>query len=218
MIHFPPVEYADENGLLAIGGDLSVDTLVQAYSSGIFPWPILDDETLCWFSPDPRAVLILEEFRISKRLVRIYEQFSRQCEFRFNSDFATVIEECARSANRRGQAGTWITSELVEAYCVLHQEGYAHSVECYRSGTLVGGLYGVAIGAAFAGESMFYHESNASKCCLVHLVKHLITKGALFVDCQQLTPLLEAFGAREIPRAAFLKLLTAEISANKVLF
>lgn len=201
---FPSVDLADESGLLAIGGDLEVESLLLAYRNGIFPWP-LNDEFPAWFSPPARAVLFFKDFHIPKRLQRKISKANYTiC---INRDTPRVIEECAKAKNRKGQRGTWITRDMIEAYTRFHAAGYCHSVECYRDNKLLGAYYGVSINGFFAGESMFYIESDASKLCLCHLVNLLIQKGVSWLDVQMLTPLLKSFGAKEISRADFLVLL-----------
>lgn len=210
---FPPVDCATEDGLLAIGGDLEVDTLRLAYSSGIFPWPV-ENYPLLWFAPPKRSILRFDEFHIARSLQK---QLRRApFELRIDTNFAAVIEACA--AQRRDAEGTWITGEMQEAYCELHRAGDAHSVESYFDGELVGGLYGVTIGAYFAGESMFHTVSGASKAAVIHLVAHLRERGTEWLDTQMLTPVFESFGAREIPRAEFMKLLDAAINRQVRLF
>lgn len=205
ILQFPPIESADEDGFLALGGDLEVPSLVLAYSSGIFPWPNPWLDEIPWFSPDPRAVLFLDEFRASTSLRKVLRRGAfTVC---FNTNFRAVIEGCAASEHRQHGASTWIREDLVEAYTALHHAGYAHSVESYLGEKLVGGLYGVSIGKMFAGESMFYLEPNASKVAFATLVEHLKGFGVRWIDCQMITPLFESFGAREIPRAEYLKLL-----------
>jgi leucyl/phenylalanyl-tRNA---protein transferase len=213
---FPPVELADESGLLAVGGDLSLDTLLLAYRSGIFPWPIFDEKTLAWFAPPKRAVLFLERFRPSRSLERARRK--SEFSFTFNREFKKVVHACARARNRREGLGSWITPQIEKAYLALHDTGYAHSVECLAGEELCGGLYGVAISAMFAGESMFYLKPNASKLALWHLVEHLHAKGAEWIDCQVMNPFLADCGAEEIPRRRFMRLLEESISAEVRLF
>ncbi|NIR52332.1 leucyl/phenylalanyl-tRNA--protein transferase [candidate division KSB1 bacterium] len=204
-VKFPPVEFADESGLLAIGGDLDVDTLELAYRNGIFPWPVIE-EPLLWFAPPQRAILEFDELHIPRRLQRSL----RKADFTFdvNTDFPDVIRACARTKHRKGQRGTWITEDMVQAYIEFHRRGFAHSFEVVNSqGDLVGGLYGVWIGHYFAGESMFYKESNASKFALIKTVDYLKKRGLSWMDVQVLTPLLVHFGAKEIPRFLFMKKL-----------
>ncbi|MCB0303096.1 MAG: leucyl/phenylalanyl-tRNA--protein transferase [Calditrichaeota bacterium] len=208
---FPPLEFADpEYGLLAIGGDLEVGSLELAYRSGIFPWPERAGQIL-WFAPPQRAVLFFEEFHIPRRLQRHLRH--APFTFRIDQDFPAVIRHCAASKNRGRQRGTWIIPEMIPAYIDFHRAGFAQSFEAYNpAGKLVGGLYGVRIGRYFAGESMFYLESNASKFALVNAVSYLRQEGLEWMDIQMLTPLLAQMGAREIPRDAFMKLLRAALA------
>ena len=201
---FPPVEQAaaDPNGLLAAGGDLSVARLVEAYGSGIFPW-FNEDQPILWWSPDPRMVLFPAELKVSRSLARTLR--NSRFEVRADTAFRDVIQRCRLS--RRDQAGTWISAPMVEAYCELHRAGIAHSVETWLDAELVGGLYGVALGRAFFGESMFMRATDASKVALVTLVRQLERWGFEMVDCQMNTAHLASFGAREIPRAEFTRRL-----------
>ena len=202
---FPPLELAQRqpNGLLAVGGDLSVRRLVDAYSRGIFPWYSRGDPIL-WWSPDPRMVLYPGELRVQRSL---RQRLARaDYEVRVDTVFEAVVEGCA--APRPGQDGTWITRSMREAYGRLHSAGIAHSVETWIDGRLAGGLYGVAIGRAFFGESMFTRVPDASKIALVHLVRRLRAAGFGLIDCQMRTDHLARFGAREIPRAHFAALLS----------
>ena len=198
---FPPLEsaLAVPNGLLAAGSDLSAARLLDAYGRGIFPW-YSDDQPVLWWSPDPRMVLFVEEFRVARSLRKRMKQDPP--DIRVDTAFRAVIEACA-DVRRPGQSGTWITPAIVEAYTELHLAGNAHSVEAWRDGRLIGGLYGVAIGRMFFGESMFTRESDASKIALVHLVSILRTLGFPLIDCQQETEHLASFGARPIPRNEF---------------
>lgn len=200
-VPFPPVSaaLAEPNGLIAVGGDLSPARLVAAYCSGIFPW-YSAGQPILWWSPDPRMVLFVDELRVARSLRKRVN--AGTFETRFDTAFRDVIQACADSP-RPGQGGTWITAEMVEAYCRLHRLGYAHSVESWREGRLVGGLYGLAIGRMFFGESMFAHETDASKVALVALVAHLTVLGVPLVDCQQETAHLAAMGARPISRTRF---------------
>jgi leucyl/phenylalanyl-tRNA---protein transferase len=198
---FPPLHFAlkEPNGLLAIGGDLSPLRLLAAYARGAFPW-YSTGEAILWWSPDPRMVMFPDELKVTRSLARRLRR--RDYEIRFDSAFREVIQAC--SATRRfGQDGTWIVPEMVEAYCRLHELGHAHSVETWIDGKLVGGLYGVAIGRMFYGESMFHHVTDASKIAFVHLVRYLQQHSFGMIDCQMKTSHLERFGAREIPRAEF---------------
>jgi len=198
---FPPVSaaLAEPNGLLAVGGDLTPARLIDAYGRGIFPW-YSSGQPIMWWNPDPRMVLYVDEMRVTRSLRKRVQ--SGVFETRVDTAFRDVIEACA-TAPRAGQGGTWITPEMVDAYCDLHRRGYAHSVESWRDGQLVGGLYGLALGRVFFGESMFAHESDASKVALVKLVAHLQQVGVPLVDCQQETAHLASFGARPIARARF---------------
>jgi leucyl/phenylalanyl-tRNA--protein transferase len=198
---FPPVETALEtpNGLLAASADLTAARLLDAYRHGIFPWYSVGQPVL-WWSPDPRMVLFIDEFRVSRSLRKAVRQGG--FEIRVDTAFRAVIENCAAAA-RPGQDGTWITPAVVAAYCALHARGAAHSVEAWQEGQLVGGLYGVAIGRMYYGESMFAHVTDASKVALVHLVGMLRARGMPLVDCQQETRHLASFGARPIPRRTF---------------
>jgi leucyl/phenylalanyl-tRNA--protein transferase len=198
---FPPVEQAllKPNGLLAAGGSLSADRLLDAYRHGIFPW-FNTGEPILWWSPDPRMVLIPEEFQISRSLRKTLRD--KRYEVRTDSAFEQVMRACA--APRREQAGTWIHEDMIAAYTELHQKGVAHSVEIWMDGNLVGGLYGISIGRMFYGESMFSHATNASKIALAHLTAQLQRWGYGMIDCQMSTPHLASLGAREIPRAEFL--------------
>lgn len=198
---------ATEDGLLAVGGDLSVDRLLLAYRSGIFPW-YAEGDPILWWSPDPRLVLFLDELNISRSLKKTL----RQGVFQITMDaaFEQVISACANTRLENG-TGTWITEEMKNAYCRLHELGYAHSVEAWRDGQLAGGLYGVSLGSAFFGESMFSQATNASKVCLAHLVQYLQTHGFAFIDCQVATDHLQRMGARNIPRKAFIEKLNVAL-------
>ncbi len=197
---FPPVEQAlrEPEGLLAAGGDLSPARLLEAYSRGIFPW-FNEDDPILWWSLDPRMVLFPAELKVSRSLRKTLT--NGHYEIRTDSAFRRVMEGCA--APRPGQGGTWISPTIVAAYSRLHQLGHAHSVETWIDGELAGGLYGVAIGRAFFGESMFARVSGASKIAFVHLVRQLQRWGFGIIDCQMSTPHLASLGAREIPRAEF---------------
>ncbi|MCC7325391.1 MAG: leucyl/phenylalanyl-tRNA--protein transferase [Burkholderiales bacterium] len=198
---FPPLDaaLAEPNGLLAVGGDLSCERLLAAYRAGVFPW-YSEGQPILWWSPNPRMVLYVDEFRVSRSLAK--RVHSGRFELRIDTDFRAVIEACA-ATSRAGQGGTWIMPQMVEAYCELHRLGYAHSVESFRDGRLVGGLYGLALGRMFFGESMFAAETDASKVALVQLVAHLQHLGVSMIDCQQETAHLAGFGARPIPRDRF---------------
>lgn len=194
---------AEEEGLVAIGGRLNVESLLQAYSTGIFPW-FTKGEPIMWWSPDPRTILVPEKFRVSHSL----RQTIRTKRFTVTTDkaFAEVIGQCRR-VMRKGQQGTWITREVEKAYIRLHKAGYAHSFESWRDGSLVGGLYGVSLGKAFFGESMFHLETDASKAAFYHLVSFARQQGFLFIDAQMETGHLISLGAENIPRREFLAVL-----------
>ena len=208
---FPPVETAppDLGGLLALGGDLSPARILDAYCRGIFPWGTLEGYPL-WYSPDPRMVLFPEELRISRSLLKTLR--SGHYALRVDTDFASVIAACAQTP-RPGQAGTWICPEMIDAYSRLHELGWAHSVEAYCEGGLMGGLYGLAIGGMFYGESMFSRRSDASKAAFAFLVHALKDRGIALIDCQMHTDHLASLGARLIPRSEFLRRLGILIAA-----
>ena len=199
---FPPLERAlvELNGLLCAGADLSAQRLLEAYQRGIFPW-YSNGEPILWWSPDPRMVLVPDDFRVSRSLRRSLR--SGRFTVKLDSDFPAVIRACAE-APRSGQHGTWITREMQHAYWKLFQLGIAHSVETWLEGSLVGGLYGLAIGRMFYGESMFTRVSDASKVGAAHLARFLAEEGFGMIDCQMSTPHLASLGAREIPRAEFM--------------
>jgi leucyl/phenylalanyl-tRNA---protein transferase len=200
-LHFPPVEQASPEGLLAVGGDLRPERLLEAYRQGIFPW-YNDDQPILWWSPDPRAVLIPDQLHVPRSL----EKTIRRGHFRLTLDtcFREVMRECAGPRPQYPDGGTWITPAMIEAYTRLHELGYAHSVEAWREDTLVGGLYGVALGGAFFAESMFTRIDDASKVALATLVRQLQAWGFQLMDCQQSSPHVRRFGAHEIPRCEFL--------------
>lgn len=200
---FPSVDLADRHGLLAVGGDLSPDRLMLAYRNGIFPW-FDDDDPILWWSPDPRMVLFLDELVVSKSMRNILNRGIFKVTF--NKDFRGVIANC-RGISRKGQTGTWITDEVVEAYCRLHELGRAQSVEVWQGEKLVGGLYGTDLGHVFSGESMFSLVSNASKVAFIALVGYLRQNNYKLLDCQLHNDHLESLGCKEIPREDFLKIL-----------
>lgn len=202
-IFFPPAFLAEEDGLVAVGGDLSPTRLLTAYSCGIFPWYI-ERGMPFWFSPDPRMLLYVNELRVSKSL----QTFMRKRLFRvsFNEAFEAVIRQCATVPRQVGNS-TWIDEAFLTGYTALHRMGYAHSVEVWQGDELVGGLYGVGMGRYFCGESMFSKTSNASKVALVALVERLRTLNVPFVDCQVHSPHLESMGGEEVPRQLFLEAL-----------
>lgn len=201
---FPPPELAEPGGLLAVGGDLSPQRLLLAYSMGIFPW-YNPGEPILWWSPDPRCIIDQQSLKVSRSLAKVLRRGSFQVTF--DRDFPAVIDACA--ASRRSREGTWITPEMQAAYCRLHELGFAHSVECWQGGVLVGGLYGVCLGKCFFGESMFHRVTDASKVALVHLVRHRDGRHFTLVDCQLSTPHLTSLGAQEVSRADYLMRLRA---------
>ncbi len=209
--YFPPAEAATEDGLVGVGGNLAPDWLLDAYSHGIFPWPVgEDDDPMLWWSLDPRAIFELDGLHVSRRLRRTCRggRFTLTCD----KDFAGVIRGCAVGPSREG--GTWITPDMIEAYTWMHELGHAHSVEAWRDGRLAGGIYGIAINGLFAAESMFYRERDASKVALVALVEHLCARGYLLFDIQQLTPHTERLGAVEISRDEYLGRLAEALGAG----
>ena len=208
QLRFPDPKLADKEGLLAVGGDLSADRLLLAYANGIFPW-FSDDSPILWWSPDPRMILIPGEFKKSKSLSQSIRR--KNYEVHFDRDFRAVIKSCS-SANRKDEDGTWITPEMIEAYAVMHDLGYAHSVETYLEGKLVGGLYGISLGRAFFGESMFYHERDASKVALAALADRMLEWDFHLIDAQQQTEHLKSLGARPVPREEFLKKLSVALN------
>ena len=203
-IWFPAPEIADENGLLGVGGNLNPDTLLHAYSNGIFPW-FGEGEPILWWSPDPRLMLFCEDLRVSKSMRKILKD--QKFRISFDTAFEQVIRNCSAQI-RPGQEGTWITKEMMDAYTRLHLSGFAHSAEAWLGNDLVGGLYGVSLGNAFFGESMFSKKSNASKAAFITLVETLREKGFNWIDCQVPTEHLISLGAKEIPRGEFLELLS----------
>src|SRR5215831_238380 len=201
-IWFPPVNQSLEDGLLAIGGDLSKERLLLAYQKGIFPW--YEGDVPLWWCPDPRFVLFPEELKVSKSMEKLLKKNVFQ--FTVNTAFEQVIHYC-KNVKRRGQLGTWITDEVEKAYTQLHKKGYAHSAEVWLDKTLVGGVYGVRLGKIFFGESMFSLVSNASKYAFISYIHHLQKDDVRVVDCQVYTEHLESLGARMIPRTEFIQLL-----------
>lgn len=198
---FPRLSEAliEPNGLIAIGGDLTVNRLLSAYKQGIFPW-FSEGDPIMWWSPDPRMVLFPSELKISNSLAKTIQK--NLFEVRFNTNFRQVITACSHTL-RDGQPGTWITKDIIEAYCNMFNAGYGVSAECWLDDTLVGGCYGIKIGSMFYGESMFHHVTDASKIAFVSLVQKLKAEGIVMIDCQMKTAHLSSFGAREISRETF---------------
>ena len=211
-VEFPNPELANEDGLLAVGGDLTPEYLIAAYSNGIFPW-FNEEHPILWWSPDPRLVLFPNEFKLSKSLSKTIK--SGTFSYKTDHDFATVIKSCSLQP-RKGQDGTWITNEMTEAYIKLHEIGIAHSFEVYKNNELCGGLYGVSLGKAFFGESMFHLVTDASKVALYNLVQWCLKNKFQFIDCQQPTEHLKSLGAREIPRSEFLLLLKQALKSKTI--
>ncbi len=201
--NFPQVELADADGLLAIGGSLSFERLVNAYKNGIFPW-YNEGEPACWYSPDPRFILLPSSIKVSHSMKGVLKK--NEFKFSVDQDFAGVIKSC-RKAKRSGEPGTWITDEIEDAYINLFKKGLAHSAETWRNNKLIGGLYGVQMGSVFFGESMFASESNASKFAFINYVKFLEKQGVKLIDCQVYTAHLESLGAEFISRKEFINLL-----------
>jgi len=195
---FPPSQLAEPDGLLAIGGDLSMERLLLAYRQGIFPW--YEGRHILWWSPDPRFVLFPDQLKVSKSMRQLIRR--KAFDFRINADFGQVIGQC-KTVARRGQESTWITDEVREAYIRLHVAGYAQSAEAWQDGQLVGGLYGIRMGKVFFGESMFSKVSNASKYAFICYVQQLLTEGVQLIDCQVYTEHLESLGAGMVSRDDF---------------
>ena len=206
-LEFPPVENANEEGLLAVGGDLSPERLLLAYQNGIFPW-FNDDELILWWSPDPRMVLFPENLTISKSMRKVLRD--KHFTLTKNTQFEAVITACA-TVERLGQPGTWITEQMKTAYMRLHTMGVAVSYEVWEAGQLVGGLYGIDLGHIFCGESMFSKSSNASKFAFIKLTQELQKKNYQLIDCQVYTKHLSSLGAIEIPRTSFMNILQGKI-------
>jgi leucyl/phenylalanyl-tRNA--protein transferase len=204
-MRFPDAGLADRNGLVAVGGKLSVPWLLLAYRSGLFPWTV---RPVTWWSPDPRGIFELEGFHVSRSLRRVLNQGA--FEITMDRAFRQVMEGCAESAP--GRRTTWITEEFVAAYCRLHEEGYAHSLECWQKKELVGGVYGVSLGGLFAGESMFHRVSNASKVALFHLMEHLRSRGFELFDIQVLSNLTAQLGGTNISRGGYLERLKSALT------
>lgn len=201
--HFPNPNLADDEGILAIGGDLSPQRLLIAYELGIFPW-FNPSDPIVWWSPNPRFVLFPKELKIAKSMRPYFN--GNKFQLTLDTHFEQVIRNCQQT-NRKGQHGTWITEDMVNGYCQLHEMGYAHSVEVWKNKQLVGGLYGIGLGKCFFGESMFAHVSNASKFGFISIVKKLEEKGYWLIDCQQATRHLSSLGGRPLPRQDFLDIL-----------
>jgi leucyl/phenylalanyl-tRNA--protein transferase len=217
LAEWPSPDPADELGLVALDYNLSPERLISAYRNGVFPWPDSSAfSPIPWVCPPRRAILEFEALHIPKNL-RKSQRALAQLRFTIDTAFAAVIGACA-TAPRAGQRGTWITPAMVAAYTELHRRGHAHSIEAWDGETLVAGLYGVTAGGVFTGESMFHRIDDGSKLCVLHLIEHLRTRGATWIDIQQLTRHFALLGAREVPRDHFLRMLAAERRAARVLF
>ena len=209
---FPPVEEAEPDGLIAVGGDLSMDRLIQAYTHGIFPW-FKDEDDVFWYSPNPRMIMFPDQFKVPDSLERIIR--GNRFNVKFDTVFDQVIHQCA-AAPRPGQDGTWISPDFIDAYIALYAHGFAHSVEVFFQGKLVGGLYGISLGAAFFGESMFFTMSNASKVAFHALVGRCVQYGFKFIDCQVETSHLLGLGATLVDRKDYLFLIEESLKAETI--
>lgn len=208
IIQFPDPGQAEDDGLVAVGGELSSEFILAAYSQGIFPW-FKEGEPLLWWSPNPRMVLFPKYFKLSRSLQQTIK--SEKYHLKIDENFREVIEACS-TIKRKGQSGTWITEDMVTAYTELHHEGFAHCVETYRDDQLIGGLYGLSLGKVFFGESMFHSEKDASKFALYHLNQLMLKWDYHFIDVQQSTPHLRSLGAIDVPRDEFLSMLRGALN------
>ena len=209
----PPVETANEYGLLVIGGELNTHSIIDAYKKGVFPWPFHENFPLFWFSPDPRGVIFTDNFHISKSLNKILRQ--KKFTITINQQFEPVIRHCQK-VPRKGQENTWITESMIQACIQLHHQKHAYSIEVSHEGELVGGLYGINIGHFFSGESMFFLKTDASKVALITLLKIIKKIGCPFLDTQMVTPVTKSIGAHEIPRKHFIEEIKKLISQESV--
>lgn len=203
-VKFPPVEEANEDGLLAMGGELDTQTLVEAYTNGIFPWPVRPEYPMTWFSPNPRGLIEFSDFKIGRTLTKFLKK--SPFDIKFNHDFPTIIQRCSETI-RKHEAGTWIHNTIIQGYTELFNQELAYCVSVYENDELVGGLYGVCIGEIISGESMFHTRANASKVALVALVEQLKSKGIQFIDTQMVTEVIASFGGKNIPRKDFINKL-----------
>lgn len=210
-VNFPPIESATEEGLVAVGGKLDTETLYAAYTKGIFPWPISSETPMTWFSPDPRGVLFIDDFHVSKSFLKFLSKSSLQ--IKINHNFQSVIEYCSK-VERAHEEGTWIGDDVIEGFTQFFNQGYAYSIEVTSNDKLIGGLYGVCIGKFVSGESMFHIESNASKVALTSLYYFLKKHSIPFIDTQMVTPIIGHFGAKNISREKFLTYLPQLINQN----
>ncbi len=212
-VQFPDPNTVDDEGLVAVGGELSEEFLISAYRQGLFPW-FDDDSPIMWWSPNPRLVLYPQDFKVSKSLKQVIR--SNRFSIKIDENFDAVIRNCA-NIKRDFQYGTWITNDMIDAYNNLHRKGFAHSFETYRDGELVGGLYGISLGRAFFGESMFHKQTDASKFALYHLVEWCKHNGFYFIDAQQSTNHLISLGAKEISRSSFLQQLKDALQHQSII-
>lgn len=213
-VKFPSVDKADANGIVAIGGNLNLETLVAAYLDGIFPWPISEDVPLTWFSPDPRGIIEIDNFHISRSLKRFIEKTNfKIC---FNQDFEKVITLCGQTRLSE-KDGTWINQDIINGYINLFNHNLAYCISIYDNDEIVGGIYGVCIGEIISGESMFHTKTNASKIALVALVNQLKSKGIKWFDTQMVTQIVKSFGGIELPRELFIKMLS-QLDTTKTRF
>lgn len=204
---FPPVNATNvtEDGIIAIGGNLDIDTLTTAYHSGIFPWPINEDYPLTWFAPDPRGILKLKDFKVTKSLKKFLNKTNYQV--RYNQDFQKIISMCSK-VKRANESGTWIYDQIIQGYQLLFDHQLAYCIGVYEEKQLIGGLYGVCFGELISGESMFHLKSNASKVALASLLEKLKDKKVPFIDTQMSTPIIKSFGGKDVPRSEFMTMLT----------
>ncbi len=211
IIQFPPLESADENGLLGIGGDLSPESLLLSYTNGIFPWPISKEYPLAWFSPDPRGILHYDNLHLSQSFIKFLKK--QKYTIKYNSNFEAVILNCAR-VNRKHEKSTWITDEIINAYIDFHKLGFAYSIEVYDQNRLVAGLYGVKINHYVCGESMFHIEANTSKLALYTLMTDLYKQNITWLDTQMVSSVVLNMGGTYIPRDAFISLLKKSLNTD----
>ena len=212
---FPPIFTADEHGLLALGGDLEVSSLLLAYTQGIFPWPIDPEMPMAWFSPDPRGIVDFRKLHLSRSLIKAWKKISFKVTF--NHDFVKIINLCAKVHSAHGIKSTWITPDMIEAYIELHKAGHAFSVETWLDHEIVGGLYGVSIGNYISGESMFYLKPLASKVAITVLANSLLPEKITWMDTQMITPVTKSMGGEYISRKDFLKHLKATLNQTSSL-
>lgn len=213
-VKFPRVDSADESGIVAVGGNLNLETLITAYLEGIFPWPISDDLPLTWFAPDPRGIIIFKNFHISKSLRKFINKTKMTVVF--NKDFEKVIKLCGQTRQSE-KDGTWINQDIIAGYVDLFRHNLAYCASVYENNELVGGIYGVCIGEIISGESMFFTKTNASKFAMVKLIEKLQSKGISWIDTQMVTPVVQNFGGTEVTRKKFMQLLS-KLNTNRTRF